>query len=385
MRYMKNFKNQWKGFLMIVAYVLLVGSFTACKKGQYIGDEESNIDDKKPIEVPINSIMLENLASTISRVLEIDEERQLTVTIHPNNATNKDLTWNSSNENIAIVNENGIITAISTGVVEITVNSGDKKATCYVLVIDKDKPSITMITSYRHPTFRISAEMIFIDWGDGSNNWEKFIDTNFHRFHRSYTDVQPRTIKIYGEAITGLDVANNHLTELYINDNELLTKLYCPHNLLTSLDISSAPNLQVLEVSWNRLNSLKMSDNMALEWIDVESNQLENLDISKAADLAYLNVNKNQLVTLNVSNNPALTDLNCRNNQLTSLDTSNNRKLINVNLFSNRLTSSALNDLFGTLNDATFDRERVVVVAFNDGSEDCDPTIAENKGWSVRR
>jgi uncharacterized protein YjdB len=45
--------------------------------------------------------------------VEISENRQLTATLHPENATNRDLTWSSSDKNVAIVNEKGEITAIS--------------------------------------------------------------------------------------------------------------------------------------------------------------------------------------------------------------------------------------------------------------------------------
>ena len=67
----------------------------------------------------------------------------LTATVSPSNATNKSVTWKSSNNSVAIVDGNGKVTAVGTGTATITVttNSGGKTATCNVIVdipVEKD-------------------------------------------------------------------------------------------------------------------------------------------------------------------------------------------------------------------------------------------------------
>lgn len=61
---------------------------------------------------------------------------QLTETVLPSNATNKSVTWSSSNTSVATVNSSGLVTGISAGNATITVTTvdGSKTATCAVTV-----------------------------------------------------------------------------------------------------------------------------------------------------------------------------------------------------------------------------------------------------------
>lgn len=60
----------------------------------------------------------------------------LTATVEPSNATNKNVTWESSNKSVATVDANGLVTAVSAGTATITVTTedGTKTATCAVTV-----------------------------------------------------------------------------------------------------------------------------------------------------------------------------------------------------------------------------------------------------------
>ena len=75
-------------------------------------------------------VTVEQLATEISvtapsQSLEVGRAMQLKVAIVPDNATNKTVTYTSSNETVATVNEYGSVTAISPGTVTITVKSTD--------------------------------------------------------------------------------------------------------------------------------------------------------------------------------------------------------------------------------------------------------------------
>jgi len=74
---------------------------------------------------------------------------QLTATVAPSNATNKNVTWSSSNDAIATVDSQGKVTAHATGTATITVTTvdGSKTATCNVTVFEIAITSISLNTT----------------------------------------------------------------------------------------------------------------------------------------------------------------------------------------------------------------------------------------------
>nr|MBS9768926.1 Ig domain-containing protein [Flavobacteriaceae bacterium] len=86
--------------------------------------------------VAVVSVSLDKTTATIT----VDDKLQLTPTVAPNDATNKGVTWSSSDETVATVDENGKVTALKAGKTIITVNTkdGNKTATCEVTVNAKE-------------------------------------------------------------------------------------------------------------------------------------------------------------------------------------------------------------------------------------------------------
>ena len=71
--------------------------------------------------------------------MEVEDKSNLEATINPDNATDKTVTWKSSDPSIASVSDTGIITALKEGTVTITVTTADGNYTaeCKVTVIAK--------------------------------------------------------------------------------------------------------------------------------------------------------------------------------------------------------------------------------------------------------
>ena len=104
------------------------------------------VDNLQP-EIALDSISLPETAE-----VELGATLTLKPGFSPNNTTNKIVTWNSSDESIATVDNNGKITPIKVGSVLITVTSqdGNKKATCTVTVVNSNdnKPGTEDTTKY---------------------------------------------------------------------------------------------------------------------------------------------------------------------------------------------------------------------------------------------
>ncbi|UPZ16944.1 Ig-like domain-containing protein [Flavobacterium humidisoli] len=82
--------------------------------------------------IPVSSVAV----SPTSASLYAGNTQQLSATISPANATNKNVTWSSSNNAIATVNSSGLVTAVSAGTATITATTqdGNKTASATITV-----------------------------------------------------------------------------------------------------------------------------------------------------------------------------------------------------------------------------------------------------------
>ena len=93
----------------------------------------------------VNGILLNK---TVGR-LALGESFQLTGKVRPSNAANQAITWSSSDENVAKVDANGLVTSVAAGNVVITATSVETgvTATCTLTVVDMTgKPVSTAYT-----------------------------------------------------------------------------------------------------------------------------------------------------------------------------------------------------------------------------------------------
>ena len=115
-------------------------------------EKEDGKDDEKPSDIKVSSVTLDEHTVNLTE----GEEKHLSYTVLPNNATNKNVIWSSSNSNIASV-ENGLVKAWNKGTVTITITTIDQSKTdqCTFNVSSKPAPQVDTITS----------ELVFNDLG----------------------------------------------------------------------------------------------------------------------------------------------------------------------------------------------------------------------------
>ncbi len=143
--------------------------------------------------------------------------KPLSVTIVPFEAENQAVTWSSSNENVATVDENGVVNGISAGEATITVTSvdGGHTDTCLVRVTSE---TIDFLA------YRLYAENG--PYGD----------------YITFTDVQPEvvqskwqgTFELYGSeyvngVLYGSDYINSRFVTIDVETGEMTSVGYCPY------------------------------------------------------------------------------------------------------------------------------------------------------------
>ncbi|WP_296317490.1 Ig-like domain-containing protein [Winogradskyella sp. UBA3174] len=118
------------GLVTSVSEGLATITFTS-NSGGFIDTAEITVTN---IVIPLESVSV----SPIDVTLEISENTQLTATLIPTNTTDSSGTWTSSSDLIATVDENGLVTAIGQGQVDITYTSNNASLTASssITVID---------------------------------------------------------------------------------------------------------------------------------------------------------------------------------------------------------------------------------------------------------
>ena len=109
---------------------------------------------KSDISITVNAIPVQTITlSETSYEMYPADTLQLTTTINPNTATNQVLTWTSSNESVATVSDEGLVTAVDVGNATITATAVDGSnvyATCTITV--NEKPASISDTLTRETT-----------------------------------------------------------------------------------------------------------------------------------------------------------------------------------------------------------------------------------------
>ena len=117
-------------------------TLTALAAGEVVltatADDESNVKAEVKVTIANSTVEVTALAITgYNGAIAPETTVQLTAVVTPDDATDQEVTWTSSDETIATVDNNGLVTAVADGTVTITatsVSNPSVSATCEVVV-----------------------------------------------------------------------------------------------------------------------------------------------------------------------------------------------------------------------------------------------------------
>jgi len=138
----------WTGFGIIPLYHDFINVYLKKDKEGYRAIKDHITDAMRTlvsprIYVPVTGVTLNKNATSLT----FGSSETLIAAVLPENATNKNVTWSSSNSGVAVVNSVGVVTAVaSSGTATITVRTADSgyTATCIVNVGDEGARRITV-------------------------------------------------------------------------------------------------------------------------------------------------------------------------------------------------------------------------------------------------
>lgn len=156
---------------------------------------------------------------------------QLTATVLPSGASNKTVTWSSSDENVATVSENGLVTGVAVGNATITVTTvdGGKTATCAVTVtssailihgsiIKRNEPLNEVIDWTNGTTFPDNSTVDYKIVTIGGKLWATIVGTGYNLHFQPWSS----QIRLYP-----LASSEDNMWEL--------TKYNAPNNVVSDL------------------------------------------------------------------------------------------------------------------------------------------------------
>lgn len=290
--------------LLVIA--LAIPLFVNCKKDKGVPVESFSID---PVTVYLND----------------GDTHQLDVIVQPKKAKKSELmsslVWVSDDENIASVDENGLVTAKMRGNTRITASTSDGtlSASCDVnvqLVLTDDKD----ITAYFEGNFAIAMRY-------------KGLIANENKI--TYGDVK--------------DIKEFDVPALYVKDIETAGGLEFLVNLesldlggaknLTSLNVSTLTKLKKLKATKGKLTHVDLTNCSDLESVIMDDNKLENVVFGQHPNLARISMSKNKLKEFNASSFPGLVYLDLAENELESIDLTGCKLIESLWLNYNKLKS----------------------------------------------
>ncbi len=264
--------------------------------------------------IAVTSVTLDKTSLSLTE----GETSTLVATVLPADATDKTVTWSSSDSSVATVSD-GTVTAIGMGTATITASAGGKSATCDVTVTAASAEGIPITSEYFPDSYfrEYINKSNFDKNGDGVLSDEEI--ALVERIGLSESKAQSLAGIEYFVALKHLNWEYGQLTSLDLSHNTMLSSLSCRSNKMTYLNVSNNPLLIQLDCQGNYISDLDLNNKSLLVYLYCNNNQLTQLDVSDCDSLKDLRCGYNQITSLDLSNKVYLEIIDCNYNALTSL------------------------------------------------------------------
>lgn len=299
--------------LLVIA--LAIPLFVNCKKDKGVPVESFSID---PVTVYLND----------------GDTHQLDVIVQPKKAKKGEfmssLVWVSDDENIASVDENGLVTAKMRGNTRITASTSDGtlSASCDVnvqLVLTDDKD----ISAYFEGNFALAlkydgkiADNNKITYGEVKNITEFDVPALYVK------DIETAEGLEFLVNLESLDLGGaKNLTSLNVSTLTKLKKLVATKGKLTHVDLTNCSDLESVFMDDNKLESVVFGQHPNLTKVSMNTNKLKEFNASSLPGLVYLDLAENELESIDLSGCKLIETLWLNNNKLKSIDASSLEKL----------------------------------------------------------
>lgn len=162
---------EWKSSDAKIVVVDSEGKVTALKAGVALITVTALKSDKKDVcSIVVEPKIVSVSGITLNKkslIIDVNESATLISTVSPTNATNKNVSWKSSNNNIATVDSKGNVVGVNIGntIITVTTEDGAKSAVCDVTVT---KSWLTLSSKSLHTSG--AGESFYIDV-DASESW----------------------------------------------------------------------------------------------------------------------------------------------------------------------------------------------------------------------
>ena len=232
-----------------------------------------------------NTCKVEVIPTAVSRVilsktslsLKAGQSEKLSATVEPDDATDKAITWTSSDETVATVND-GVVSAVKVGAASIIAKCGNASASCEVQVTPIEVTSVILNETSMSLAVGTSASLTAtvspddatdktVSWSSTNDNVAVVIDGHVNAIGVGNATIIAKSgnqsarceIEVYAIPATGISISEDYI-EMITGQSYTLTAAIIPDNATDKTIIWTSSNTSVARVVDGNVTAVGQGD-----------------------------------------------------------------------------------------------------------------------------